>query len=85
MGPLIARFRSAWNDVATRWYVQSVVQQQVEFNAAVVRSLDALARSAEAQETLALAAPALLGDKLQALEKRVAALEQEQGTANGGR
>ncbi len=32
LGPLIARFRSAWNNVASRWYVGHYVTQQNEFN-----------------------------------------------------
>jgi len=31
-GPLIARLRSAWNSVSTKWYVRPLLQQQNEFN-----------------------------------------------------
>ena len=37
-GDLIARFRTLWNEVSTRWYVQPILQQQVDFNASVVRT-----------------------------------------------
>lgn len=40
LGPLIARFRAAWNNVASRWYVHHVVVQQNEFNRLAVRQLE---------------------------------------------
>jgi hypothetical protein len=40
VGPLLARARSAWNNVAARWYVQALFQQQIEFNLAVANALD---------------------------------------------
>jgi hypothetical protein len=30
--PLVARLRTAWNNISTKWYVRSIVQQQNEFN-----------------------------------------------------
>lgn len=32
IGPLIARFRTAWNNIATRWYVLPLVAQQNQYN-----------------------------------------------------
>ena len=32
VGPLIARFREAWNSVAAKWYVRPLLQQQNRFN-----------------------------------------------------
>jgi GT2 family glycosyltransferase len=32
LGPLIARFREAWNNVAARWYVRGLLVQQLEIN-----------------------------------------------------
>jgi len=32
IGTLIAAFRRAWNNVAARWYVQGLLEQQVPFN-----------------------------------------------------
>lgn len=37
VGRAIARFRTAWNDVSTRWYLQPLLMQQMQFNATVVR------------------------------------------------
>ncbi len=39
VGPLIARFREAWNDVSTRWYVRPLIEQQNALNSAMVSRL----------------------------------------------
>jgi len=39
LGPLIARLRRLWNDVATTWYVRPLLQQQNEFNHLLVQYL----------------------------------------------
>ena len=39
VGPLIVLFRRLWNNVSTRWYVDPILQQQVEFNGSVMRAL----------------------------------------------
>lgn len=39
IGPLIARFRAAWNSISTRWYVLPMLQQQNEFNVLLVSCL----------------------------------------------
>ena len=49
VGGLIARFRSLWNGVATRWYVQPLIEQQSEFNAL---TLDALRQLSARQQEL---------------------------------
>jgi len=48
LGPLIARFREAWNSVSAKWHVRLILQQQVTFNRAVMRSLNELVRCLEA-------------------------------------
>jgi len=45
IGRFIAAFRQAWNNISTRWYVLPMLQQQVEFNAAVVRQITQMAGS----------------------------------------
>lgn len=40
LGPIIARFRTAWNNVASRWYIHHVVEQQNTFNQLAVRQLE---------------------------------------------
>lgn len=42
IGPLVAGFRQQWNRVSTEWYVRPLLQQQIEFNAAVVTMLERL-------------------------------------------
>lgn len=43
LGPLIARFRDGWNSISTKWYVRPLLQQQNEFNLAVVQHLQRVA------------------------------------------
>jgi hypothetical protein len=42
VGPLIAAFRTAWNNVSTRWYVRPMAHQQSLFNLSTVDELAAL-------------------------------------------
>jgi uncharacterized coiled-coil protein SlyX len=39
VGPMIARLRSLWNSVSTKWYVRPLLQQQNEFNRLLVERL----------------------------------------------
>jgi len=40
VGGLIVRFRMLWNSISTLWYVRPLIQQQNEFNAALVQALE---------------------------------------------
>ncbi len=40
LGKLIVALRNFWNWMSTKWYVRGLLQQQVEFNALVVRAFD---------------------------------------------
>ena len=40
LGPLIARLRAAWNNVASRWYLGHLMIQQSEFNQLAVREIE---------------------------------------------
>jgi len=42
IGPLVAWFRERWNRIATKWYVQPMLEQQVRFNTVVVKALQEL-------------------------------------------
>ncbi len=72
VGPLIARFRAAWNSIATQWYVRPLLQQQNEFNELVVAAI--AAQDAELRDQAAqlrdlerrLGAKAIRLDELQA-------------------
>ena len=79
-GPLIARFRTAWNNVASRWYVQHVVEQQNTFNALAVRQLETY--ELELREQLALLEEQVveqeeLRRRVQQLAAQVAELQRE--------
>lgn len=39
VGPVIARLRSLWNGVSTKWYVRPMLHQQNEFNRLLVERL----------------------------------------------
>jgi O-antigen biosynthesis protein len=59
--PLVAALRTAWNNIATRWYVRPSLDQQTRFNLALSRSLHSLieqnaARAAATALDLALLA-----------------------------
>ncbi|MFN8483592.1 MAG: glycosyltransferase family 2 protein [Anaerolineae bacterium] len=43
VGPLIVWVRTLWNSVATKWYVQPLVDQQTRFNAAAAEALREMA------------------------------------------
>jgi GT2 family glycosyltransferase len=53
--PLVARLRTAWNDIATRWYVRPSLDQQTRFNLAAQRAIQTMAE----QNTARAAADAL--------------------------
>lgn len=44
IGPWLAAFRQAWNNVATKWYVRPLIRQQTTFNHLVGQSFDEQAR-----------------------------------------
>jgi GT2 family glycosyltransferase len=47
--PLVARLRTEWNNIATRWYVRPSLDQQTRFNLAVRRALTTLAEQTTAR------------------------------------
>ncbi len=54
-GKLVAWLRERLNNLSTRWYVQPILQQQVDYNASVARALRELSRQlAELQARVAL-------------------------------
>lgn len=82
LGPLIARFRAAWNNVASRWYLGHLMAQQNEFNRLVVAQL--ARHEAETREMLALleeqvVITAEMELRLQELAARIAALQAVEG------
>ncbi len=49
VGPLIAAFRTAWNNVSAKWYVRRILQQQNEYNYVVYQVLEELVRQMQPQ------------------------------------
>lgn len=76
-GPLIVAVRNFVNNLATRWYVQALLDQQVTFNAAVTRVLAQTSLLPEHQSGFLAEHLAGLQWQVLALEKRVAELEEE--------
>jgi hypothetical protein len=88
-GPLIVAFRSAWNSVAAKWALRSLIQQQSEFNTLTVQHLNDFESQVAGQmieqdreqthllrETAELAVNLNhLNQLLQALDERLARLE----------
>lgn len=80
LGPIIAWFRTAWNNVASRWYVGHYVAQQNEFNRLAVEQIARY--EAELAEMLALleeqvVITAELQQRVQALQARISELRRE--------
>jgi hypothetical protein len=86
IGPLIARFRTAWNNVASRWYLGHLMTQQSQFNQLAV---DEMARyETELREQMALleeqvVVTAELQDEVERLKARLAAMRQEAAARPG--
>lgn len=81
LGPLIVRFRNAWNDVASRWYVNYFMKQQNEFNRLAVRQLESY--EAELREQMQLleeqvVITAEMGRRVQELQALLTELGREQ-------
>lgn len=68
--PLVARLRTAWNNVATRWYVRPNFDQQTRFNLAAQRALAAFAEQQAARAAADALDVALLAWRLKELESR---------------
>ena len=75
--PLIVAVRNFINNLATRWYVQAILDQQVAFNADVTRVLAQTSLLPEHQSGFLAEHLAGLQWQVLALEKRVAELEEE--------
>ena len=71
VGRLVARFREAWNNVSTTWYVRPLLQQQNEFNEVVVQQLQTL-------DTQLHILDEKLHEQLHDLNARVVAQDKEQ-------
>jgi hypothetical protein len=52
IGPLISRFRTFWNDMAGRWYVDHIRRQQAEFNRLAVTQLNTLSEELKSRQAM---------------------------------
>lgn len=96
-GPLIATLRRAWNSVAAKWAVRSVIQQQNSFNKLVTRLLAEQDKQVEdnASETTLLARELLASQRhldeavfavnrhLEELNRRIERLEEMMSSSEG--
>jgi GT2 family glycosyltransferase len=55
VGPLIARFREAWNSVATKWHVRRMFQQQNEYNWLVMQRFEEIRELIDELDTRVIA------------------------------
>ena len=74
IGPLIARLRAAWNDVASRWYLGHLMAQQNAFNTQAVSYLERY--EIELREQIALLEEEIvvtteLQERIEGLEARI--------------
>ena len=80
IGPLITRFRTAWNDIASRWYLDHLMFQQNEFNRLAVQQIEAY--EVELRDQLELLEEQIVAvaegqRRVQQLEAQLADLERE--------
>ncbi len=87
LGPLIVRLRMAWNNMAGRWYVLAMFQQQNEFNDLTAAALfDHETRLIEQDQDQAALARQVAELRLQVrrLQQRMAALEADAASPDEG-
>ena len=77
LGPLIVAFRDFVNNLATRWYVQALLDQQVAFNAGVTQLLTQTSLLPEHQSGFLAEHVADLHWQVLALKSQIAKLEEE--------
>jgi hypothetical protein len=77
IGPLIVFVREMWNSVSTKWFVRAILEQQNEFNQAVVRAvneLDIRICDNDRDSTALAVEIAKVGYRLNRIENQLAAL-----------
>ncbi len=74
--PGVARLRERFNSISTRWYVKPILAQQVEFNGAVARTLQDLAKLTTGSETANQMQAATLAARLLEVENRLERIER---------
>jgi len=82
IGPLIVFIREMWNSVSTKWFVRAILQQQNEFNEAVVRAaneLDIRICDNDRDSTALAVEIAKVGYRLNRIENQLVALGERLG------
>lgn len=77
VGPLLVWLRTAWNNVSTKWYVRSVIQQQNKFNLLTIQQFDEVERGFAA----ASAGMSSLENRLAAFDDRLLSQDRDQSDA----
>ncbi len=73
--PFVATLRERFNNISTRWYVKPILQQQVDYNAAVARAVEDLGQLALANEASHNLEIAALTERFVSLEERLDRIE----------
>jgi len=73
--PLVATLRERFNNISTRWYIKPILQQQVDYNAAVARAVEDLGQLALANEASHNLEIAVLTERFVSLEERLERIE----------
>jgi GT2 family glycosyltransferase len=74
--PFVAALRERFNSISTRWYVKPILAQQVDFNAAVSRSIEDLSKLALGSGSATDMQTATLASRMLALEERLDRIEK---------
>jgi len=73
--PFVASLRERFNSLSTKWYVKPILAQQVEYNAAVSRTLEDLGNMVTGTLVADDLAAATLASRLTTLEERLSRIE----------
>lgn len=73
--PFVATLREKFNSISTKWYVRPILQQQVDYNAAVARSLETLGQVVAGREATNDMQYSILASRLTTLENRLDRIE----------
>lgn len=73
--PLVATLREKFNSISTKWYVRPILQQQVDYNGAVARSLETLGQLVAGRDTSRDIQYVALASRLTTLEERLERIE----------
>jgi GT2 family glycosyltransferase len=73
--PFVAKLRERFNRISTKWYVTPILQQQVDYNAAVARAIEEIGLVAMSRQVEQDLATGLLAGKIEQLENRLSRIE----------